>query len=294
MKLFKIFAVGLILSAVVVTTALAPVGSAASAGSTGGATQYESFSSQFFTLPSFELSNFNIGNLTYTTPEISTTGPTSNPPEADVVPNFSGLIVEGPTAIDADKDGTDDLIVDENGKIFINNRFEVNGDPNDDTNEELDLIGNDSLILGEYSAGVFMIIDNLITQQLQIKAYDSTGVGYFSVLSPNIKFYYPLGDVDMEIEGDLKVDGTIRTGNAVGTNYINRQYASGATSVTATCDTDHIMTGCSGYGASTSFKGVIPSVTSCTAYRGSSGNIYAYAHCFDPSGIKDPDTYYYP
>lgn len=284
MKLFRIFAVGLILSAVVVATAIAPIGSAASSTPPPPA----SFSSSFFTIPTFNLSSFNSAVLNYTPIGTSTTGPTFDPPKADVVPNFSGLVVNGPTAIDSDDDGTEDLLIDEDGEIFINNYFAANANPSDGNNE-IELIGNDSLILGDYPTLSSITIDNVSTHQVLIMSDQ-----YITMWAPFVKFTTGVGDVDMEIEGDLQVDGTIQTASTIGSHYINRQLGSSTTIATATCDTGHVMTGCSGYAPSTSFKGTIPAVSSCKAYRGTSGNIYAYAHCFDPSGIKDPDTYYYP
>jgi hypothetical protein len=286
MKLFRIFAVGLILSAVVVSTALAPIGNAV--GQTGSGTVL--FSDKLFTLPAFNIANFTILPLDYTDPSTTTTGPSSDPPEADVVPNFSGLVVNGPTAIDSDDDDTDDLIIDKNGKIFINNRLEVDAD--DDGDEELRIIPG-LITLGDFPGGESMAITPILNM-VKIVTRDP---GFFIVESPSVKFAMPTnaaGDVDFEIEGDLQVDGKIETASTIGSHYINRQEATSETEAIATCDTGHVMTGCSGRAPSTTFKGTAPDGTSCTAYRGTSGTIYAYAHCFDPSGITDPDTYYYP
>lgn len=280
MKYFKIFAVGLIISAVVIATAIAPVINAAAGG--GSSTTQYSFSNKLFALPAFDITGFNKTAVSVTTTSTSTTGPTLDPPDASVTPNFSGLVVEGTTTIDGNDDDVDDLIIDDNGKLFINNRFEVDGD--DDGNPELDVIGNDSLILGEYSAGAAIVIDNQSTTQVLVNAYDSSGFAYFSVYAPFVKFFGP-SDIDFEIEGDLEVDGKIQSAEAIGSYYINKKNFSGY-NVTVSCDTDDYLTGCSGYAGSSAFKGSIPDGISCTAYRSSSGTINAYATCFDPVGVK--------
>ena len=277
MKLFRIFAVGILLSAVVVSTALAPIGNAAQQ-------QAESFSSKLFSLPNFDITDFTILDLNYTDPSTTTTGPSSDPPEADVVPNFSGLVVNGPTAIDSDDDDTDDLIIDENGKIFINNRLEVDADGDGD--EEF-LVSPDLMILGEYPGGPYMLVSNFF----MIETEDP---GFFTVQSPNVKFAMPTGasgDVDFEIEGNLQVDGTIQTASTIGTRYINSKFNTGY-SVTVSCDSDHDLTGCSGWSwGSGQFKGTFPDGIACQSKRSTSGGIWAYANCFDPSGITDPGTY---
>lgn len=284
MKLFRIFAVGLILAAVVVSTALAPVGSAASIGTIG---TYGSFSDFLFTSPALDFSSATLASPTYTTPSLSATGPTSNPPEADVVPNFSGLVVEGPVAVDPDDDGDNDFLIDEDGEIFINNRFEVNGDPDEDNNAELNLIGKDSLILGKYVTGVGVLIDNILTRQVFIDGYDDTlGVGFITLDSPNILMtHFTGGDTDVQIDGDLKVTGKLRSSTSIGSYYIVTNNAS-AYSTSASCDSGDYLTGCSGYASTSAFKGAIPNGLTCTAYRSSSGSITAYAICLDPVGIR--------
>lgn len=282
MKHFRIFAVGLILSAVIVSTALAPLGNAAAN------TQIQDFSDRLFIAPSLSFSSFVsiTKDLNFST-TTTTTGPTSNPPEADVVPNFSGLIVEGPVSVDADDDGNDEFVIDEDGEVFVDERFEVNaGGAAGDTFAELDVIGYDSLKLGKYASGVGVVIDNFLTKQVYIDAYDaSIDLGYFTVESPNILLTHAAGTADVQIEGDLNVTGAINSPNSIGSFYMASQNAS-AYSVSATCDSGDFLTGCSGYASTSAFKGAIPSGRTCTAYRSSSGSITAYAMCHDPAGIK--------
>lgn len=270
MKLFRIFAVGLILSAVVVATAVAPISSAASSTPPPNGS---------FTSPNIDVSSFSSAVLNYTSPTTSTTGPTSDPPEADVVPNFSGLVVNGPTAIDGDDDGTEDIIIDEDGEIFINNKFEV--DVNADGNEELEITPG-LIALGDFPGGMYIAITSVFNM-IQFETND----GFFSVKSPFVDFVSGSGaDVKFQIDGDLTVEGLIKSYEAIGSYYVNKDYASGYSS-TVSCDTGDLLTGCSGWSYGTGvFKGTYPDGISCISKRSTSGGIWAYANCLDPTGAK--------
>ncbi len=271
MKLFRIFAVGLIISAVVVATAVAPISSAESSTPPPNG---------LFVSPNIDVSSFNSAVLNYTSPATTTTGPTSDPPEADVVPNFSGLVVNGPTAIDGDDDGTEDIIIDEDGEIFINNKFEV--DANADGDEELE-INSTFVALGSYPGGAHMLIATAVNM-IQIRTND----GYLSVESPYIDFTSGSGaDVKFQIDGDLTVTGSIRSHEAIG-SYYRKAYTSLENTVysgSVACKSGDHLIGCSAYaGTDTAIQGTKMTLSTCYGYSVGSKKIRVFAMCFDPDG----------
>ncbi|MFC1810674.1 hypothetical protein ACFLZH_04190 [Patescibacteria group bacterium] len=294
MKLFKIFAVGLILSAIVVATAIAPVINAAYDPDPPSSTEY-SFSDKLFTSPIFDSSSISkVGVTLPSFPSTSTTGPTLDPPDANVTPNFSGVVVDGIAIIDGNNDDVDDLIIDENGKIFINNELEL--DVDGDGNPEIDVLENGYMFLGDYPAGLAILIAQS-ANHFHIDAYnDSVGDGYFIVTSPNVKFESNIGDVDFEIEGNLQVDGAIESADSIGSFY-TRFYDS-ETSVTSTdvpCFSGDFLTGCSGRNRyDYAIQGTVATTETCSVYNVGSHQLYVYATCFDPDGLHEGILTYDP
>jgi len=177
MELFRIFAVGLILSAVVVATAVAPLTSAV--------------------------------------------GPTSDPPNADVIPNFSGLNVSGdvdiqgklknPTTCPPMQICTTDLYIDDN--VSINGALKLK--PQSSWNMHLEGVEfkanpSDNLIIN----GDVEILGNLKTEQMGKIYQKSASRSVANNSYNNQPIYCDSGDWSLGCYGgfDPSVVGTTEAG----------------------------------------------------------------------------------
>lgn len=113
-----------------------------------------------------------------------------------------------------------------------------------------------------------------------LQAADGSGAVYTDNITANS------GTLSVTASGGTNFSGPV-TAESFGTFDYDYTYetSGGSTSVSKTCDgTDEILIACSGRSTSDNFLGVYQYSSTCYATRSStSGTLYVYAYCFDPT-----------
>lgn len=233
------------------------------------------------------------------------TGPTSDPPTANVTPNFSGLTVTGnidnhtgnlntnnltanggvtagPSTFDSvnsygnvsagyNLNAGADLTVE--GTTTLNGQTNVNGlmyvDANNDGFPEIKALDFNIASLGKYSDGVYLVVENLFGSIL-LKA--TTGSGTVTIQAN-----------DINLNGPANVSGTL-TATRVGSYYQIYRKATSANYTYTSCYSGDFLTSCNGKTTAGSLMYAYPSNNICQVKSTASGTIYARAVCFDPAG----------
>lgn len=251
-----------------------------------------------------------------------TTGPTTNPPIGDVTPTFSGVTVTGTADLEGDVTVGETLTsTSQPTGTSPKALFTVQGLGLVDAH----ILDVSSLTVDKQTAGDMIIYDDLTVGPNYREAghwaspvTTLNGVtrhltGPITLGAVNLDNNTVLGEVlyignfdawnvpankrnngDVVIQGDLTV-GYSGTGkiyaDQVGSFYRRMANSSTGGTVNVSCDAGSTITGCSGYSTTNGFKGSIPAwnTSTCWAYT-TSGTVYAYATCFDPTGVITSST----
>lgn len=221
--------------------------------------------------------SFDFGDITLPE-EPCTDEPCENPPLGEVIPTFSGLIVEGislfkgEVAIDPDNDGNNNFHASDNGKIKINN--------NDESAE---------MILSNFLSSLYINVGTFLVDNSGLTVFTSP---YIIVGTDTLEINSRGADsIDISIDGEIQSDG-------FGSTYVNTKYVSSSRSTSVSCEDGDMLVGCSGYsfdpGSSGGLKGANPNTLSGTCYAydySTSGGIRANAICLDPQGTRTGKYY---
>ncbi len=250
-------------------------------------------------------------------------GPTTDPPDGDVTPTFSGVIVTGVSNLEGNVTaGAGVTATGQPTAVSAKALFNIQGLALIDA-YMLDL---NSVGTAGKTAGDMVIYDDLtvgpnygeaghwaspvtmlygVTRHLlgpivigNVNLDNNTVLGEVLYIGDFDAWNVPAdrrNDGDVVIQGDLTV-GYSGTGkiyaDQVGSRYRRSSY-SASVMTGVSCDAGSVITGCSGY-SSSGYQGTIPSwgpsgkITTCWAY--SSNNVSAFANCFDPTGVTTNNT----
>ncbi len=225
-------------------------------------------------------------------------GPKADPPDnAGLVPTFSGLNVENQIntdtffangAVTGGSANFDSVVtlgnisagnnleaganLTVNGTSTLNGETNVNGlfyvDSDQDGKAELQGLGFNTGIIGKYSDGAYMAVENFFGS---ILLKSTVGAGTVTIEAN-----------DFNVNGPMDVDGKL-TANQVGSYYQIYRKAKSTNYTFVNCYSGDYLTSCNGK-TSSSLVYAYPSNNICQVKSSSSGTIYARAVCFDPDG----------